>query len=112
MSIGKILYSLFGNGHRENIIFTVNSGESVTLNFKDSGTDSATEKYYALTSQAKKVAITTNKVASITHIDGVELKYPRTLGTATMNTFSSGIEWSKITVRADLDSTTFEVYAS
>ena len=112
MSFGyKEHHLLFGNGRRENIGFTINAGQSVTLYFQDNGTDSDNAKYFNLGSAAKKVSITNNKIAVITHIQNEELKTPRTLGTATANTFSSGIEWGSIVVAADQDSTVFEVYA-
>ena len=104
--------ALFGNGHRENISFTLNAGKSITLHFKDDGSDTTTDKYFNLRSEAKKVAITVNKIATITHINNQELKSPRTLGTASVNSFRDGIEWGSIVVRGDIDSTTLEVYAS
>ena len=112
MTSFKELISLFGNGKQENIGFTINAGISVTLNFRDSGTDSDSLKYYNLGSEAKKVLIRNNKIATITHINNSEKKTPVTLGTATPNTWSSGIEWGTIVVAADQDSTVFEVYAS
>ena len=108
----KELFALFGNGRRENIIMSVDSTISVTCNFRASGSDSSTDKYFNLKSAAKKVSIKVNKVATITHINNQELKSPITLGTATANTFSSGIEWETIVVRSDVDATVFEVYAS
>ena len=84
----------------------------MTLNFRDSGTDTTSNKYYDLNSEAKKVLITNSKIATITHIQGKELDFPKTLGTANANTFSEGIEWGSIVVRADSDTTVFEVYAS
>lgn len=107
----KELFSLFGNGHRENIIFTINAGVSVTLHFKDDGTDTASDKYFNLGSQAKKVHIMVDNAASMTHIENNALKSPRTLSVGG-NSYSIGIEWNTIIVRADSDSTTFEVYAS
>ena len=113
MALGyKEYVAQFGNGKRENIGFTINAGIAVTLHFKDSGTDSDSAKYFNLGSEAKKVSITNNKIATITYINNQELKTPRTLGTAIANTWSSGIEWGDIVVAADQDSTTFEVYAS
>lgn len=112
MTVQKQLFALFGNGRRENIIFTLNAGESATCHFKDSGSDTDTDKYFDLRSEAKKVAITANKIATITHINNQQLKSPRTLGTAAVNTFSSGIEWGTMVVRSDLDSTVFEIYGS
>ena len=112
MTSFKELISLFGNGKRDNIGFTINAGISVTLHFKDNGTDSDSDKYFNLGSEAKKVSITNNKIATITYINNKELKTPRTLGTATANTFSLGIEWGNIVIEADQDATTFEVYAS
>ena len=112
MTSFKELISLFGNGKRENIGFTINAGASVTLYFRDNGTDSDSVKYFNLGSEAKKVSITNNKIATITYINNQELKTPRTLGTANANTWSSGIEWGSIVVEADQDSTVFEVYAS
>lgn len=112
MGLLKLLFSYFGNGHRDNIIFELDAGESMTLNFKDSGINSATNKYYGLGDSAKKVHIRVGTIASITHINGVELQSPITLGTATPNVWSVGFEWKKITVRADQNSTFFEVYAS
>jgi hypothetical protein len=105
-------FAWFGNGHRDNKVFTMNLGESMTLYFKDAGTDTATTKYYNLKSEAKQVQIVVNKIATITHIDNQELSFPKTLGTATANVFTRGIEWGKITVRADQNATSFEVYAS
>ena len=107
----KELFSLFGNGRRENIIFSLDATETVTCHFKASGSDSATDKYYNLKQFAHKVSIRVNNAASITHIGNQELNSPITIPTGGI-TFSDGIEWEKITVRADSDATTFEVYAS
>ena len=112
MTSFKELISLFGNGKRDNIGFTINAGSSVTLYFRDNGTDSDSAKYFNLGSEAKKVSITNNKIATITYINNDELKTPRTLGTANPNSWSSGIEWGTIVVAADQDSTVFEIYAS
>jgi len=110
--MSKEQFALFGNGHRENILMTVNSGVSVTCNFRASGSDTATDKYYNLRNSAKKVSIKVSKVATITHINNQELKSPITLGTASDNTWSVGMEWETIVVRADVDATVFEIYAS
>lgn len=112
MTCQKELFGLFGNGRRENIIFTLGVGETCTCYFEDDGTDTASVKYFNLGSSAKKVAITTNKIATITHINNQALKSPRSLGTGTINTWSSGIEWKSIVIRAELAATTFEIYAS
>ena len=106
----KELFSLFGNGRRNNKRFTLSAGQSVTCHFRASGADSATDKYFDLRQGAHKVAITLNKAASITHI-GSELDFPMTIPTGG-RTFSEGIEWEKFTVRADQDATTFEICAS
>lgn len=108
----KELFALFGNGRRENISFTLNAGESVTCHFEDSGIDTVSDKYFDLKDTAKKVGIRVNQIATITHKNNKELKSPVTLGTATMNVWSSGIEWTRITVRADVDATTFEISGS
>lgn len=102
----------FGNGHRDNVDFTINAGESVTLHFKENGIDTATDKYYNIRSEAKRVEIIVNQIATITHINNQQLKAPKRLGTDASNVFTRGIEWPKITVRADVASTSFEVYAS
>jgi len=112
MTSFKELIANFGNGRRDNVIFTLDAGEEMILHFKDSGDNDATNRYYDLKSEAKKVVITVNKIATITHIGNQELQSPRTLGTDTPNIWSSGIEWLKIKVRAELAATTFEVYAS
>ena len=112
MGIPKELFTHFGNGHRDNIGFTINAGDAVTLHFKASGTNTTVDKYYNLGSEAKKVHIVVNQVAVITHINNQELTTPKTLGTNTPNVFSVGIEWGSIKVEADVDSTTFEIYAS
>jgi len=104
--------ALFGNGRRNNIIVTLDSAESVTCHFRASGSDNATDKYYGLKYPTKKVAIRVNKIATITHIDNKELKSPITLGTTTSNTFKEGIEWNTMVVRAEVDATVFEIYAS
>lgn len=107
----KELFSLFGNGRRENIAFTINAGVSVTCHFKASGTDDATNKYFDLRQPTHKVAITTNLAATITKINGIELKSPMTIPTGGL-VFRDGIEWPKITIKADQDSTSLNVYAS
>ena len=101
----------FGNGRRENIVFTIDGGTVVTCYFKDSGVDTAIDKYFNLTSEAKRVSIIVNKAATITHINNQELKSPRTVPTGGV-VHKSGIEWGTIKVRADQDATTFEIYAS
>lgn len=112
MTVPKELFAEFGNGRRENIIFALNAAESVICHFKESGTDTTTDKYFDLNSHAKKVMITVNLAASITHINGAALKFPKTLGTAAANVWRRGIEWNSIKVRSDQASTNFEVYAS
>ncbi len=107
----KIHTAHFGQGKRDNLVFTLNAGESVTCHFKSNGTDSVTDKYYFIGYTAKKVDITVNLAASITHISGQELKFPKTIPTGGL-IFPKGIEWDTIVVRADQDATTFEIYAS
>ena len=102
---------MFGNGHRENIVFTVNAGISVKCHFKVSGNDTATNKYFNLDQFAKKIHIIPSIAASMTKINNQTLKSPRTLSVAG-NVFREGIEWGTLTVRADSNSTTFEIYAS
>ena len=112
MGFQKELKAHFGSGRRNNIGFTLNAGGTMILNFKVTGTDTATNKYFNLRNEAMKVQIRNNVLATITEINGVALKTPITLGTATSNVWSSGIEWSSIKVEADQDDTSFEVYAS
>ncbi len=100
-----------GNGRYDNKKFTIDSGESVTLHFKDSGVDTATDKFYNLQSEATKISISVNKIATITKINNFTLSSPRTLGTANDNTLKRGIQLPKMTVRADLDTTNFEIFA-
>jgi len=100
-----------GNGRENNKRFTLDAGESVTCHFQASGSDTATAKYYDLKYDAKRCAILVNQVASITHINGHELDAPLTLGQNSWNSWTKGIRWLKITVRADSDGTNFEVYA-
>ena len=112
MTSFKELVAQFGNGKRDNVIFNIGATEEMTLHFKDSGDNDATNRYYNLGSEAKKVQIIVSKIATITHINDQELQSPITLGTATPNTWSIGIEWRKIKVRSEVDATNFEVYAS
>lgn len=112
MGGNKDYRALFGRGTRDNVSFTLNSGETMTLNFKEAGTNSLTNLYFDLKAEANRVHIVVNKIATITHIGNQELQSPKTLGTANANVFFEGIEWDKITVRADQDATSFEVYAS
>ena len=107
----KLLFSYFGNGRENNKSFTLNLGETMTLNFRDSGTDTTSVKYYDLRQHSKQVRISNNKIATITHINNSEKDFPITLGTANANQFTRGIEWGSIIVRADSDSTVFEVLA-
>ena len=100
-----------GNGRENNKRFTKNAGESVTCYFKASGSDTVTAKYYDLNDTAMRCAILVNNIASITHINGHELDSPLTLGKLNWNKWTKGIRWHKITVRADSDATSFEVYA-
>ena len=112
MAVQKVFYALFGNGRRDNHIFTLNAGQTMKLHFKESGIDDSDNRYYDLRSAAKKVHIIVNQVATITKIQNKELKDPMTLGTDTPNVFREGIEWGTIVVESDVASTTFEVYAS
>jgi len=98
-----------GNGREDNIQFTIGAGESVTCYFQASGSDTATAKYYDLRAAAMKCNILVSAAATVTHINGHELKNPILLG-AGRNNWTKGIRWEKITVRAD-SSTTFNVYA-
>jgi len=107
----KLYYGQFGNGRRENKIFTVAAGISITCNFRDSGDDTATAKYYNLRSEAKKISIILNKAAALTHINGKELDFPITLPIG-IYAHKGGIEWHSIIVRSDQAATTFEIYAS
>ena len=100
-----------GVGKRDNKAFILNSGESMTLNFKNLGSDSASNKYYGLGLEAIQVHIVVSKISTITHINTEELDSPKTLGTANANVFTRGIQWGSIVVAADQDSTSFEVYA-
>ena len=111
MTNAKMFISKFGNSRRDNIIFTLDAGESAPCHFKENGNDTATDKYWNLGSEAKRVNILPDIVATMTHINNQELKSPRTL-TVGGTSFREGIEWKTITVRADQDSTTFEIYAS
>lgn len=104
-------FAAVGNGRENNKRFTINAGDSVTCYFKASGSDTATAKYYDLNDSAMRCAILLNKVATITHINGHELDAPLTLGANNWNSWTVGIRWNQITVRADADDTTFEVYA-
>ena len=100
-----------GNGRENNKVFTINDGESVTCRFKASSTDSATNKYYGIGDTVFRCAILNNNIASLTHTNGHELDFPLTLGIVNWNTWTKGIRWKKITVRADTNDTRFEVYA-
>ncbi len=110
---GKDDIYMFGNNKRENIVFTLGAGESVTCFFRSNSGDTASEKYFNLGDTAKKVRIIVDNVATITHIQSRALKSPITLSVGG-NVYgkNGGIEWNTIKVRADLDSTTFEIYAS
>ncbi len=104
-------YHMYGQGKRNNKKFTIGANDSVTCHFKDSDDDTATDKYYGIRHEAKKVSIITNLAAAITHIDGVELDFPMTIPTGG-RTFREGINWSDITVKSDQAATTLEIYAS
>lgn len=110
----KELVGQFGNQRRENVIFTLDAGESMTCKFGDhtADTDTDTIRHFNIKGTAKKISIIASSVATITHINGIELKSPRTLGTAASNTWREGIEWSSIIVRAEIANTSFEIYAS
>ncbi len=112
MSVPKLLIAEFGNYKRNNKSFTLSAGESVTCRFKASGIDTNTDKYYSFGHGAKQVSIRNNVLATITHIGGQELDSPIRLGTAAPNTWRKGIDWTSVTVEADQDATTFEVYGS
>ena len=113
MSGGKDDIYMFGNSKRDNIIFTINAGVTVTCFFRSNESDTASEKYFNLGDTAKKVRIIVDNAATITHIQSRELKSPITLSVGG-NVYgkNGGIEWNTIKVRADSDSTTFEIYAS
>ncbi len=113
MSGGKEDFYMFGNGRRENIIFTLNAAATVICHFKSNGNDTAIDKYFELRDFAKKVRIIVDNAATITHINSRALKSPITLSVGG-NVYgkNGGIEWGTIKVRSDIASTTFEVYAS
>jgi hypothetical protein len=113
MTLSKILEYFIGDGREDNKLFTIDAGDDnkVTLNFKSSGIDTATTKYYDLRKSVTHVGIIVNKVAAITEINGRPLSSPITLGTDAQNTWTSGISWNSIKVRADVNATTFEVQA-
>ncbi len=110
---GNEQFYMFGNGRQENIVFTLDAGKSVTCHFgkHNDDTDTETDKYFNIRDTAKKVHILPDIASTMTHVNGVELKSPRTLTVGGIR-FGRGIRWSTITVRADQDSTTFEVWAS
>ena len=110
---GKDEYHMFGNGKRENIVFTLDAGETVTCHFRAKGNDNADDKYFNLGNTAKKVRIIVDLAATMTHIQNRALKSPITLSVGG-NVYgkNGGIEWNTITVRAEVASTTFEIYAS
>ena len=108
--VSELIY-VSGVGKYDNKVFTIDSGDSVTLHFKASGVDTATDKYYNLQNPATKISISVDAVATITKINNFTLSAPRTLGTDTDNTLKVGIELPKLTVRADSDTTRFEVFA-
>ncbi len=104
---------MVGNSKRENIVFTINAGKTVTCNFRTNLGDTTDDKYFNLGNTAKKVRIIVDNAATITHIQNRALKSPITLSVGG-NVYgkNGGIEWNTIKVRADIDSTTFEIYAS
>jgi len=112
MSVPKLLIAEFGNDKRNNKSCTLSADQSATFHFKADGEDTNLDKYYNLGHAAKQVMIRNNVLATITHIGGQELDFPIRLGTAAANTWRKGIQWTKVTVRADQDATTFEVYGS
>ena len=98
-----------GNGRRQNKKFTLSAGQSVTCHFHNDGTDTTTDKYYNLGKAAWVVDIVTPVAAELTHIGGVALHSPISLGIGS-NAFTKGIAWGEITVKADAG-TTFEILA-
>ncbi len=108
----KLLFGEFGQNRRENIAFTLGVAETMTCHFKDDGVDTGSDKYFNLGDRTKKVGITVNQIATLTHIDGVELKNPIRLGTGAQNVWSRGIEWHTIVIRGNVAATSVEVYAS
>lgn len=100
---------LVGNGRRQNKKFSVSAGGSVTCHFHNDGTDTTTDRYYDLDKAAWVVDIVTTAIASITHIGNRELHSPITLGIGS-NSFTKGIAWGQITIKADA-ATTFEILA-
>ena len=102
--------AVVGNGRQECQAFMINAGDSVTCYFQASGSDTATAKYFDLKGTAFRVAIYSTQDAQITHINGHELKSPLPLGDG-WNTWTTGIRWINITVKATTDSTTFTVLA-
>ncbi|KKN51115.1 hypothetical protein LCGC14_0625790 [marine sediment metagenome] len=98
-----------GNGRRQNKKFDVSAGNSVTCHFHNDGTDDTQNKYYDLNQAARKLSIIATAISSITKIGNVELDSPVTLGIGE-NTFTEGIEWGRITVKADA-ACNFEILA-
>ena len=100
-----------GDGMIDHKIFFIDSNEEVVCYFKDSGTDVYASKYFGLGRKAVKLAIRPSNAATITQINGKVLTQPLVLSAA-WNSFSQGmISFDKIILRADKDSTKFEVLA-
>ena len=97
-----------GNGKYDNKKFVLDTDETVTLEFRVSGIDNGDTKFYNL-GDTSSIAILVNKVATITKIDNKTLTAPLTLGTDSWNVFKKSI--GSIVVRADVDTTAFEIFA-
>ncbi|MFH2028806.1 MAG: hypothetical protein ABIJ08_06720 [Nanoarchaeota archaeon] len=96
--------TLLGNGRQDCNSITLSAGASCTFYFKASGVNTASAKYYDLRQPARKVAIQVSVASSLTHINGRALTSPVPLAVG-WNTFKSGIDWTKITIRADAGAT-------
>ncbi len=108
---GADIRSRIGSSRFDNYQITFTSaGSSCTFHFNETGTDTATDKYYGLGETALAISIYCYKVSNITHMNGKELHDPVLLNIG-WNTITKKINLNSITIYSESVDNTIQVLA-
>ena len=93
----------------ENDEFNVVSASDVTIQIKDSGTNTATTRYLALGRMAKTCVIRPSETITILSINGKTPKAPITCVADQTFTMSKGLRWDNFVIRVETANTKIKV---
>jgi len=101
-----------GDGIVQNDEFDIASASDVTINIKDDGTDTVTNRYLNLERRAKTVVLRPAATITIKTINGTELKAPITVVGDTNFTMSKGLMWDSFVITTETEPTGIKVLVS